>query len=142
MNDQNRQRVMYEYSRILDGDNVTIQIYRTDPIGTGDSYVGPNAMGCTRTFVNGKLQSIDDEPSVLFDDGSRQYHHEGNLHRINGPAIITENGGGCWYHYGYFYGTGNENDFHARREKLQRLVPPLVHPRVKKLRQPEDLSIL
>lgn len=95
----------------------------------------------TKTFVNGFLQSVDGEPSILFTDGSKQYHDRGELHKVTGPAIVTANGKGYWFYRGRYCGTGNEPNFELCWEKLIKYTD-VINPRIieiqKQERVPED----
>lgn len=54
---------------------------------TGKSYIV--TLKAYVWFVDGKIHK-DKEPAMLFDDGSIKWYHEGNLHRIGGPAFVSK----------------------------------------------------
>lgn len=53
--------------------------------------------GSTYTFYNGLLESYNDEPAIVRDGVSRWFH-KGNLHRINNPAVVSDQNT-CEYWY-------------------------------------------
>jgi hypothetical protein len=40
-------------------------------------------------FVDGQPHSVKDQPSRVYFSGKKEYHSYGQLHRTNGPAVIT-----------------------------------------------------
>jgi hypothetical protein len=50
------------------------------------------------TYLNGLLHSFNDEPAVIYADGStRKWYHNGLLHRENMPAVIWFDGTHEWF---------------------------------------------
>lgn len=47
-------------------------------------------------FLNGELHRVDG-PAVEWADGSRKWYLDGELHREDGPAIEWANGSKLWY---------------------------------------------
>jgi hypothetical protein len=54
-------------------------------------------------FVDDKLHSIDDEPSVIEPNGYKSWHKEGKTHRETGPARIRISGDKEYYFEGKHY---------------------------------------
>jgi hypothetical protein len=46
------------------------------------------------------FHSFNDHPSVIYKNGTKEWHFYGNLHRNNGPAVIYENGDCEHWHFG------------------------------------------
>ncbi len=52
----------------------------------------------TKWFLFGKLNSINDQPAIIYSNGVRQWYQNGKIHRDNDqPAIIYANGKREWY---------------------------------------------
>jgi len=58
-------------------------------------FTTPNMFG----FENGELHRIDG-PAIICDDGREEWWYEGKLHRKDGPAIITADGTKAWFIHG------------------------------------------
>ena len=57
--------------------------------------------GRTATYAPGLLlHSENDQPSEVWDDGSKAWNRYDVLHRFGGPALIHRSGGGSWYENG------------------------------------------
>lgn len=46
---------------------------------------------------NGVLESIDDAPAIQTKNGTKMWYHDGVIHRLTGPALITATGELQWY---------------------------------------------
>lgn len=57
------------------------------------------------TYMNGKLCSLNDNPSWITDD-AQNWHWYGILHRENGPAFECYFGTRCWYYKGKLHRGG------------------------------------
>jgi len=57
------------------------------------------------TSVNGKLNSLNDEPSCET-ESYRMWHRNGMLHRKYGPAYECDSGTNCWYYKGKLHRDG------------------------------------
>ena len=56
----------------------------------------------TKTYLNGRLHSFNDQPAVEHTDGSKYWYKYGNCHRGNDlPAVENANGTKYWYWNGY-----------------------------------------
>lgn len=53
--------------------------------------------GHTYSGIDKQLHSIDDQPAVVYADGTRWWYRDGKIHRDNGPAIIHANGVQEWW---------------------------------------------
>lgn len=51
-------------------------------------------------YKNGKLHREGDKHSTKFFDGSKYWHKEGKLFRLNGPAVVKNNGEFEFFHNG------------------------------------------
>lgn len=47
-----------------------------------------------------KLQSLDDHPSVIYKNGTKEWHCVGLLHRYGGPAVQYSNGDFEYWNWG------------------------------------------
>lgn len=52
---------------------------------------------CKHYFSYGQKHREGDLPAVIFDTGYKEYWKNGNLHRVNGPAIIFSDGTKLFY---------------------------------------------
>jgi hypothetical protein len=53
----------------------------------------------------GYLHSFNDEPAVIWDNGSMYWYQHGNVHRDNDlPAVIFDHGSKVWYRHGKKHG--------------------------------------
>jgi hypothetical protein len=50
-------------------------------------------------FLNDKLHRLDG-PAIVYDDGSELWYKNSKLHRLDGPAIERSNGDKVWYKNG------------------------------------------
>lgn len=57
--------------------------YEEYGLSIGKSYVAH--------YVNGILHRVDG-PTIIWQDGQKEWYQNGKLHRINGPAIIEPDG--------------------------------------------------
>ncbi len=106
-------------------------------IGAEGWYCDENGNKCC--FVNGVLDSIDDEPALIYANGNKYWYKKGVVHRENGPAILWNNEDQEWYKDGklhrkdgpakeYTDGTG----FWYENGKLHREDGPAIfHPKGK-----------
>lgn len=46
---------------------------------------------------NGRRHRDNDQPAIIFANGSRYWYEDGELHRDNKPAIIRVDGYQAWY---------------------------------------------
>ena len=56
-------------------------------------------IGYKAWYQNGELHRIDG-PAVVYADGTKYWYKNGNRHRENGPAVIYPNGNQHWYQNG------------------------------------------
>lgn len=55
-----------------------------------------NSYGTTYWYKNGKLHRDNDQPAVIYANGSRRWYVNGNLHRNNDkPVVFLANDSGC-----------------------------------------------
>ena len=47
--------------------------------------------------VDGKMHSVDDEPAVVYADGTKWWYRENEIHRDAGPAVVWSNGTQEWW---------------------------------------------
>jgi hypothetical protein len=58
-----------------------------------------------------KKHSFNDQPAVIYIDGSKEWYQHGKLHRDNDlPATIYSNGSKAWYQHGRYH---RDNDLPA-----------------------------
>jgi hypothetical protein len=58
---------------------------------------------------NDELHSFNDEPSVIYQEGTNIWHKDGQLHRDNDePAIVYADGTKYWYKDGKLHRDNNE----------------------------------
>lgn len=88
----NRKGIAVKYS------DKTIE-YRVDGILHNPySYAQCTSDGYKRSYIKGKLESINDQPSVISPDGTKEWHHKNLLHRRNDlPALEKSDGTKEWY---------------------------------------------
>ena len=55
------------------------------------------------TYLNGKLHSFDDQPSIVYKNGFNEWHQNGKLHRVGFPAIVYRDGSCSYYLDGRLY---------------------------------------
>ena len=58
--------------------------------------------GTKRWHINGELHKVD-EPAVVYTNGTKMWFQHGILHRENGPAVERLNGSNSWYLFNRFY---------------------------------------
>lgn len=63
----------------------------------GGKYEFQTAEGHKFSGVNKKLHSFDDQPSVIYNDGTKWWYRDGKIHREKGPAVINSNGVEEWW---------------------------------------------
>lgn len=69
-------------------------------------------------FKNDVLHSFNDEPAIIFADGTKCWYDNGLLHRGNDkPAIIYQNTTLEWYRYGKLH----------RDSELGTLLPSVIY---------------
>jgi hypothetical protein len=61
-----------------------------------ESIMHTTALGTKQWYLNGELHRVDG-PAVEYTDGSRHWYLNGELHRVDGPAVEYANGDRCWY---------------------------------------------
>lgn len=47
--------------------------------------------------VDGEMHSVNDEPAVIYKDGTKWWYRNGKIHRDNGPAVVWWNGVEEWW---------------------------------------------
>jgi hypothetical protein len=70
---------------------------------------------------SGFFHSKDDEPALLMDSGTKFYYNHGWLHRLNGAAIIHDDGREEYFIEGKFIETKEEYIRYSRLFKIQSL---------------------
>ena len=62
-------------------------------------------------YYKDKYHSFNDQPAIIYANGTMKWYQHGNLHRDNDlPAIIYNDGGKMWYQHGYVH---RDNDLPA-----------------------------
>lgn len=56
--------------------------------------------GMSMVHKDKKMHSVDDQPAVIYPDGTKWWYRDGVLHRDNGPAVVWENGVEEWFRDG------------------------------------------
>ena len=59
-----------------------------------------NEYGTTRTYLNDKLHSFNDQPAIVCASGDKHWYWYGQRHRKDLPACVSANGYKSWYWYG------------------------------------------
>ena len=69
---------------------------KLNSINDQPAYIHPN--GTRWWYQNGNRHRDNDQPAIIYSSGTQQWHQNGNLHRDNDqPAIIHANGTQEWY---------------------------------------------
>ena len=59
-------------------------------------------------YFNGNLHRVDG-PAIECSNGDKHWYLNGKLHRVDGPAIEWSDGDKCWYLNGIEYNEGEYN---------------------------------
>lgn len=62
-------------------------------------YVVDNNKRIRRWYKNGEYHRVNG-PAIIYDDGTKLWFFHGLVHRVDGPAITHPNGHEEWYFYG------------------------------------------
>lgn len=55
---------------------------------------------CIQWFRNGQLHCRNGPAMIMFKTGANLWYQYGKFHRVDGPAVIAEDGTKYWYQYG------------------------------------------
>jgi hypothetical protein len=56
--------------------------------------------------VDGRLHSVNDQPAVVYTDGTKWWYKQGQIHRDGGPAVVHPNGVEEWWQNNKRHRTG------------------------------------
>lgn len=63
---------------------------------TYDRYIG-----CTRYLDDRGEPHNENDPAMIYDNGTLKWYIHGNAHRLDGPAIVWSDGSSNWYFNGF-----------------------------------------
>ncbi len=93
----------------------------------------------TKWILFGKLNSINDQPAIIYSNGRREWYQNDKYHRDNDqPAIIYSNGTQEWYQNGnrhrdndqpaYIHANGKREWYQNNKWHRDNDQPAIIHP--------------
>ena len=100
--DRYTKEIKYKYP------NCTVWRYRGERHRENDQPAVVYADGSQLWFYHGELHRENDQPAIVYTSGSKQWYYHGKLHRENDqPAVVYADGSKLWYYHGELH---REND--------------------------------
>jgi len=73
------------------------------------------------------LHSFDDEPTVIYDNGTKMWYEDNKIHRDNNlPALIRSNGYNSYYKNDKHYWFINNKEYHSYKEIKEKFKNNIV----------------